>query len=128
MTQISSTNEEILELGGFFNGIPADSALIDHQGVSNGFDLVSTSWVEWKCFTLHQAPKSRTPRIHLSSGEIVHCHGYILGTWTDSELHAMRKCMMMFVVDAEFINSQYRKPCNFLFGSKAWKDSKTRAR
>jgi hypothetical protein len=121
-------NDEVVELEGFFNGIPADSTLVDHHGVWKGFDLVSSSWVDWKCFTLHQAAEYRTPRIPLSSETTVHCYGYIIGTWTDNKLDTMRKSMMIFVVDAEFVNSRNSKPCNFLFGSNAWKDSKTRTR
>lgn len=39
---------------GFFNNIPGDSALVDIHNVAGGFDLVSSSWVDWKEFVLHE--------------------------------------------------------------------------
>ena len=64
-------------------------------------DLVSTQWAEYKHFTLHRLPDNVT-KIEIAEGLYLPCHGYISGTWTDSDVCQQRKVHKIFVVDASF--------------------------
>lgn len=89
---------------GFFNNIPAGPAiLLDKPSRDEAYSMVSSNWLDWKTFTLHQAAEDRTPSLRFASGEAVRCHGYITGTWTeDGNLSQQWSGLQFFVVDCDF--------------------------
>ncbi|KAL9121803.1 MAG: hypothetical protein Q9187_001640 [Circinaria calcarea] len=104
----------VFETGGFFNGIPADSALLHSNEPEPMYNLVSSKWADWQQFTLHTLPKGFSlPQ--LSNGTEVKCHGYISGTWTDKDLSCQRKVFKLVVVDAVFSSSAATDASTHLF-------------
>lgn len=104
---------------GFLNNIPGGDALLA-QGPANGdtFNLVSSHWLDWKTFTLHQTDVTRTPSLRLTSGETVKCHGYISGTWTENgTLSQQWTGLQFFVVDCEFSRAGFDERLHFMIDS-----------
>jgi hypothetical protein len=103
---------------GFFNSIPGDSALIDIGNVAGGFDLVSSAWVDWENFILHECPAVSCPRLQGNDGASIRCHGYISGRWISGGLTEAWITAKLFVVDAVFAADNDTEEChNFLFSS-----------
>lgn len=73
------------QMEGFFNNTPRDLVLRDLNNESRRFSLISSAWVDWKNFTLHQAAPSHNPRL-ISNGDCIKCRGYIMGTWIEKNL------------------------------------------
>lgn len=67
---------------GLLNDIPGDSAIV-HNGENISLNLVSSKWLEWRDFAVYPAVSS--PNIQTSEGDNIKCHGYIMGTWTDTD-------------------------------------------
>ncbi|MCJ1266555.1 hypothetical protein MMC22_006440 [Lobaria immixta] len=101
------------QIEGFFNNIPGDSALLDLNNELGGFSLVSSSWIDWKNFTVHQVAPSHNPRL-ISNGKCMKCHGYIMGTWTEKSLRSQWTGIPIFIVDAIFTERESNKICNFI--------------
>jgi len=79
----TSTKQHDYEIRhGLLNDIPGDSAIV-HNGEDISLNLVSSKWLEWRDFAVYPAVSS--PSIQTSQGENIKCHGYIMGTWTDTD-------------------------------------------
>jgi hypothetical protein len=86
---------------GFFENVPSGAAILDSRETREGFNLVSSAWIDWKRFTLRKAPES-VNKILFAEAEPVKCHGYITGTWIVDDLSYLWSGLKFFVVDAEF--------------------------
>ena len=88
--------------------------------------MVSSSWPDWKSFSLcHTAPRF-SPQLALPNGDVAHCHGYIMGTlWKDC-LGQKWTGIRVFVVDALLTLGGSDKCYNFLFSPDSLTDRKAR--
>ena len=113
------TWQQVRIRNGFLNNIPGGDALLTERPASGvTFNLVSSHWLDWKNFTLHQTDVTRTPSLRLTSGETVKCHGYISGTWTENgTLSQQWTGLQFFVVDCEFSRTGYDKRLHFVMNS-----------
>jgi hypothetical protein len=88
--------------------------------VTQGFNLVSAEWYDWKRFILHPCASSmeRQPELVSTDGSHIPVLGYIYGTWTDDRLQKQWKGLQIWVVQARFElatdASQDGKSCHFV--------------
>lgn len=111
---------------GFFNAIPGNNTIIDAQGVAGRYNLVSSAWVDWKNYVLHETNPQFEPKLSLPNGDPIACHGYISGSWTTIDVETIWTGLMVFVVDATFCvdTKDITQSCNFLFDVDALQASR----
>jgi hypothetical protein len=101
---------------------------VDSLEILGGYNLISSSWSDWTRFTLHQAFPQQTPKLVLSDGKPVSCHGYIMGRWSTDDLSQQWTAIRLFVVDAEFGLEGEDERYNFLLSPDAFTDMNVRLR
>lgn len=101
------------QMEGFFNNTPRDLVLRDLNNESRRFSLVSSAWVDWKNFTLHQAAPSHNLRL-ISNGDCIKCRGYIMGTWIENNLSGQWTGIPIFMSMLFLRNVDQKKPITSL--------------
>ncbi|KAI0974385.1 hypothetical protein F4678DRAFT_458351 [Xylaria arbuscula] len=92
------------EKEGFFNNIPGSGAWVHCENLIPSFNLVSSSWVDWKAFVVNDSSLTTVyPKLRSSNGEPITCRGYIDGSWIPSNLEGKYDMERVFVIDAVFI-------------------------
>ncbi|EED21419.1 hypothetical protein TSTA_086520 [Talaromyces stipitatus ATCC 10500] len=104
---------------GFFNSTPGDVAAVDEtSAVSQGFNLVSAEWYDWKRFILHPCDSSmeQQPELVATDGTPIPILGYIYGSWTDDKLRKQWRGLQIWVTQATFSpdTSQDGQSCHFV--------------
>jgi len=80
--------------------------------------MVSSRWLEWRGFTVYSLTDGQSPTIQVLSGDTVNCHGYIMGTWTDTgTLKKQWSGLRFYVADCVFGEAGSKHTHNFLISA-----------
>ena len=85
--------------------------VLDPSQDSEAYGLVSSGWIDYREFMMHELPSKVSSTLRLPDGEPVGALGFVAGTWTAPDLSRQAGGIRVIVVEAELMYGD--QPVNF---------------